>query len=420
MATRALHKLGGTRLANLLKKGEPGRYVDGGGLYLQIGPTGGKSWLFRFMLNGKAREMGLGPVSVLDVALARLEAAECRRLALANIDPIDARNAGRTKALIEASRSKSFADCAKAYIESHRAGWKNAKHAGQWEATLNTYAYPKLGNLPVSAVDTTNVMAVLEADNFWTTKTETAARVRGRIEKILDWAAARGYREGVNPARWTGHLDQMLPKRTKVRKVKHHPALHYVALPTFFEELPATKSGAARALQLIILTAARTNEVLQAQWKEFDLDSKIWTIPGERMKAGKEHRVPLPDAAVAIVDAQQKMKQNNYVFPGAKKNKPLSNMACLMLLQRIGRDDITVHGFRSTFRDWAAETTNFSREVAEMALAHTIRDDTEAAYRRGDLLEKRRALMAQWADYLLQTSTGGKVIPLKRGAAKVA
>ena len=396
MATRAIHRLKGTQINS---KREPGRYADGGGLYLQVGPTGGRAWLFRYMLSGKSREMGLGSINTVDIAQARTEATECRRLVLAGIDPIEARKTGRMQALIDASRSKTFKQCAKAYIEAHQTGWKNAKHAAQWTATLDAYVYPKFGDLPVSAVDTGKVMEVLEADKLWTTKTETATRVRGRIEKVLDWAAARGYRDNTNPARWTGHLDKMLPKPSKVRKVAHHAALPFAALPTFFEALVADTSGAARALQLIILTATRTNETLQAQWKEFDLDAKIWTIPGERMKAGVEHRIPLSDTAVKIIQAQFEMKQNDYVFPGARDKKPLSNMACLMLLGRMQRDDITVHGFRSTFRDWAAETTNFSREVAEMALAHTIKDDTEAAYRRGDLLEKRRALMSLWADY---------------------
>lgn len=396
MATRAIHRLSGTQISG---KRERGRYADGGGLYLQVGPTGGKSWLFRFMLNGKAREMGLGPLNTLDAAQARAAAAECRRLVLAGNDPIEARNAGRTQALIEASRSKTFKECAKAYIEAHQSGWKNAKHAAQWSATLDAYVYPKFGDLPVSAVDTSKVMEVLESDKFWTTKTETAVRVRGRIEKVLDWAAARGYRDSNNPARWMGHLDKMLPRPSKVRKVKHHAALAFVALPAFYEELMADTSGAARALQLIILTATRTNETLQAKWNEFDLAAKVWTIPGERMKAGVEHRVPLSDAAVKIIEAQLKIKQSDYVFPGAKSKKPLSSMACLMLLRRMQREDFTVHGFRSTFRDWASETTNFSREVTEMAMAHTIENDTEAAYRRGDLLEKRRALMSVWADY---------------------
>jgi integrase len=414
MATRAIHQLSGTQITG---KKKPGRYADGGGLYLQIGPTGGRAWLFRFMLNGKSREMGLGPIHTIDVAKARAEAAECRRLVLAGVDPIEAREAGRTQALIEASRSRTFKDCATAYIDSHKTVWKNDKHAAQWVSTLDTYVYPIFGDLPASAVDTGKVMEVLEADKLWTTKTETATRIRGRIEKVLDWAAARGYRDNTNPARWTGHLDKLLPKPSKLRKVKHHAALPYSDLPAFFEKLIADTSGAARALQIIILTATRTNEALQANWSEFDLDSKVWTIPSSRMKAGVEHRVPLSDAAVEVIKTQLSTKQNDFVFPGAKAKKPLSNMACLMLLGRMQRDDITVHGFRSTFRDWAAETTNFSREVAEMALAHTIKDDTEAAYRRGDLLDKRRTLMTLWADYC-GGKFGAKITPIgKRKAA---
>lgn len=395
MATRTLHRLKGTAIS---RKAKPGRYADGGGLYLQVGPTGTKAWLYRFMLNGKAREMGLGAVDVVDIGSARSEAQECRKLVHKGIDPIEARRAGRLQSLIDASRNMTFRECAETYIEAHRASWKNAKHGAQWSATLETYCMPTLGKLPVSQIDTGLVLKVLEGE-FWLTKTETATRVRGRMEKILDWATARGYREGPNPARWQGHLDKMLPKPSKLKNVTHHAALHFEELPAFFRKLAVDTSGAARALQLIILTATRTSETLNARWSEIDLTNKIWTIPADRMKAGVEHRVPLSDAAVKIIKAQQKVALGDFVFAGAKAKMPLSNMACLALLRRMKRTDLTVHGFRSTFRDWAAEKTNFARDVAEMALAHTIKDNVEAAYRRGDLLDKRRVMMAQWADY---------------------
>ena len=403
MATRTIHRLKGTAVTG--KRAKPGRYPDGGGLYLQVGPTGTKAWLYRFMLNGKAREMGLGAVDVVDVGTARAEAQECRKLVHKGIDPIEARRAGRLQSLIEASRNVTFKECAEAYIEAHRAGWKNAKHAAQWTATLETYCMPTLGKLPVSGIDTGLVLKVLEGD-FWLTKTETATRVRGRIEKILDWAIARGYREGTNPARWQGHLDKMLPKPSKVKTVTHHAALHFDSLPAFFRKLSDDTSGAARALQLIILTATRTSETLNARWSEIDVAKKTWTIPADRMKAEVEHRVPLTDASLSIIKAQREVTQNEFVFAGAKPKMPLSNMACLALLRRMKRTDLTVHGFRSTFRDWAAEKTNFPRDVAEMALAHTIKDNVEAAYRRGDLLEKRRVMMAQWADYCGGKFTG--------------
>ncbi|MDF3091156.1 tyrosine-type recombinase/integrase [Burkholderia semiarida] len=397
---RAINKLNPLAVTKTTK---PGLYADGGGLYLQITTAGVKSWLFRYMRNGKARGMGLGPVHTIGLADARARALACRRQLLDGIDPIDSRNAERAAQGIAQTNAVTFQHCAEKYIEAHRASWKNAKHADQWTNTLTTYAYPIFESLAVSAIDTALVMKVLEP--IWTTKTETASRVRGRIESVLDWATVRGYRVGENPARLKGHLDTLLPKRSRVQKVEHHPALPYANLPDFMKELRAAEGTAARALEFLILTATRTNETIGATWQEFDLNEGVWTVPAERMKMRKEHRVPLSVRAIALVRAQQKLKRGDYVFPGARDKKPLSNMAMLQLLERMKRNDITVHGFRSTFRDWAGETTHYPREVCEAALAHGIKDKAEAAYARGDLFTKRAALMQDWDKYCKQAVT---------------
>lgn len=389
---RATNKLSQMKV---IKTSKPGLYADGGGLYLQITKAGVKSWLFRYMRSGKARGMGLGPIHTIGLAEARARALDCRRLLLDGVDPIDARDAARSAQRIATANERTFEQCAKTYVEAHRAGWKNEKHANQWSNTLSTYAYPIFDALPVSAIDTSLVMKVLEP--IWTSKTETASRVRGRIEAVLDWATVRGYRSGENPARLKGHLDTLLPKRSRVQKVKHHPALPYAKLPMFMKGLRVEEGTAARALELLILTATRTNEVIGATWDEFDMNGGVWTIPADRMKMRKEHRVPLSKRAVEIITVQRETTQSGYVFPGARYGKPLSNMAMLQLLERMKRNNITVHGFRSTFRDWAGETTHYPREVCEAALAHGIKDKAEAAYARGDLFAKRAALMEDWS-----------------------
>jgi integrase len=304
------------------------------------------------------------------------------------IDPIEARRAQREQKSLDAAKSMTFDACAAAYIDAHKAGWRNEKHFDQWSNTLNTYAGPVFGSLPVQAVDVGLVMKALEP--IWQTKSETASRVRGRIESVLDWATVRGYRKGDNPARWRGHLDKLLPPRSKVRKVEHHPARPHDELANFVAMLRRQEGIASRALEFLILTATRTGEVIGARWDEIDLGEKVWVVPAARMKAGREHRVPLSAAAVAILEQMQEVREGDFVFPGGKRGKPLSNMAMLAVLKRIDRGDLTNHGFRSSFRDWAAERTNFPREVAEMALAHTVGDKVEAAYRRGDLFQKRR------------------------------
>lgn len=376
---------------------ERGYAADGDGLWLQVTPSLSKSWVFRFMLNGRAREMGLGPLRRVSLAEARTKANDCRTQLLAGIDPIEARNAAHAAANVAASKSFTFDQCADAYIAAHRSGWKNSKHVDQWTNTIRTYASPIFGSLPVDQVDTGLVMKCLEA--IWTTKAETASRLRGRIESVLDWAKVRGYRQGENPARWKGHLDHLLPARAKVKKVQHHPTLPYAEIGAFMKTLREQEGIAAKALEFTILTAARTGETIGARWSEIDLSEKVWTVPPERMKAKREHRVPLCERAVTILTELDHLRQGEFVFPGRREGAALSNMAMLQLLDRMGRGDLTTHGFRSTFRDWAAELTAYPREVAEMALAHSIGDKVEAAYRRGDLFEKRRHLMHDWAAY---------------------
>jgi integrase len=386
------------------KAKKSGMYGDGGGLYLRVTADGAKNWVFRFMLNGRPRWMGMGPLHTVSMAEARKRAAEHRLRLHDGIDPIEARRAARLQARLDDAKGMTFNQCAEAYIKAHRAGWRNSKHSAQWSATLATYAEPVIGALPVQAIGTALVLKVLEP--IWTTKPETAGRVRGRIEAVLDWATAREYRQGENPSRWRGHLDKLLPARSKVRRVEHHAALPYDEVAGFMTFLQAEEGVAARALEFAILTAARTGEVMGVRWSEIDLAEKVWTIPSTRMKAGKEHRVPLSARAVAILEDMEPLRhrggQNGadpFLFPGGKPGRPVSHDAAWKLLRRMGRDDLTAHGFRSTFRDWAAERTNFPSEVAEMALAHMVGSKVEQAYRRGDMFERRRRLMAAWATF---------------------
>ncbi len=393
------------------KETKRGYYPDGGNLYLQITEAGVKSWLLRYMVNGKAKTMGLGAVHAVTLAQAREKAADCRKLLNEGIDPIAARDAANAKTQLAATKVRTFQHCATAYMDAHRASWKNAKHIWQWENTLERFAYPVFGKLPVQDIDIALVMNVLEP--IWATKTETATRLRGRIESILDWATVRGYRDGENPARWRGRLQSLLPAPSKIQKVTHQPALPYIEMGAFMEQLKTQEGLAAQALQLVILTATRTTEAIKARWCEFDLNNKLWVIPAERIKTGKEHRVPLSEPALKILKTLHAAKMGEYVFP-SKNGKPLSDMAMLVLLRRMKRDDITVHGFRSTFRDWCAEQTNYPREVAEAALSHAIADKVEAAYRRSDLFDKRRHLMNEWARYCYQSKAGkGKVLKIR-------
>jgi len=373
----------------------PGLYGDGRGLYLRVGPTSSKSWILRFQLAGRRRDMGLGPVEFVSLAEARDKAHELRRaLKLDSVDPIEAKRGAARRVALAAAKAMTFKQCAEAYIAAHKAGWRNAKHAAQWGSTLTTYAYPYFGDAAVQAVDVAFVMKAIEP--IWSTKPETASRVRGRIESVLDWATVRGYRAGDNPARWRGHLESLLPKKTRVRAVEHHAALPYSEIAEFMAQLRARSGTTARALEFAILTCARTGEVLGARWSEIDLERRLWVIPAESMKARKEHRVPLSGPALAVLERQQQHGNCDYVFEGQSPGRPLSNMALLMLLREMGRVDLTTHGFRSTFADWAAESTGFPSEVREMALAHAVGDKVEAAYRRGDLFAKRAALSEAW------------------------
>ena len=389
---------------------EPGMYGDGSGLWLQL-KNGGKSWVFRFRspITKKARVLGLGPVRDISLAEARERAAGCRRVLQEGKDPIEEKKASLMTARVEAAKGVTFTECASAYIDANRSGWSNPKHAQQWTNTLAKYVYPTLGNLPVVAVDTSLVIRCLEP--IWTTKSETASRVRGRIEAVLDYAATREFRQGENPARWKGHLSNILPAKRKVSKVEHHSALDYRSVPAFLVELRQHEGMAALALELAILTATRTSETLNVTWGEIDMKSATWTIPAERMKGRREHRVPLSKTAIANLEKAAGFSctdcaEDSFVFPGQRPGRPLSNMALLMLLRRMDRVDLTTHGFRSSFRDWGAETTNYPNELLEMALAHSISDKAEAAYRRGDLFSKRRKLMESWTDFI-----DGKVIP---------
>ena len=405
----AANKLTNKEVANL---NDPGRFGDGAGLWLQVRSKDAKSWVFRFMRDGKARWLGLGPYPDVSLAEARDKAAECRRKLRDGIDPLDEKKAAKRARIAEAVKSLTFDECAASYIKAQRAGWKNAKHAAQWQTTLDTYASPIIGKMAVADVDTAHVMRILEKDDFWTTKTETASRVRGRIESVLDWATARKYRTGDNPARWDGHLSTLLPARTAVAKVEHHAALPWREVGAFMAALRGMGGIAARALEFAILCASRSGEVRGATWAEFDLKTKTWIIPAARMKAAKEHHVPLSDEAVAILKAMPRIEGSDIVFPGMK-GKPLSDMSLTAVLKRMDRADLTAHGFRSTFRDWAGESTGYAREVIEHALAHQLKDKAEAAYQRGSLFDKRRRSMADWASYCAKDAAVAEVTPIR-------
>ena len=397
---------------------EPGIYGDGGGLYLQVAPGGARSWIFRYQLNGKRRYMGLGGAADVTLADARRKAADARKTLSEGTDPIESARSQANALAVKQASATTFKEAAERYIAAHASSWRNAKHAGQWGSTLEGYAYPVFGGVSVAAVDVSMVLKVLEPIRG--EKNETARRVRGRIEAILDWAAARNMRTGDNPARWRGLLMHLLPIRSRTSAVRHHPALPYARVGEFMAALRLEEGTAARALEFSILTAARTSEVTGARWDEVDMGRATWIVPADRIKAGKEHRVPLSAPALAIIRAMDKTRQGEFVFPGGRKKRPLTNMAMASVLKRMDRNDITVHGFRSSFRDWAAERTNYPREVAEMALAHAVGDKVEAAYRRGDMFEKRRRIMADWAKYCdrIEKAGAGKVVTLAHKASQ--
>ena len=401
-----------------VKNAKPGRHADGGGLHLLVKETGARSWVYRFMLKGKSRDIGLGAAGQGGISLADARTArDALRLKVkAGIDPLEERQREAIDALAAAQAAAiagmTFKAVAEAYIGAKEASWRNDKHRQQWRNTLASYVYPVMGELPVAEIGTAHVLKILEP--IWQDKPETASRIRGRIETVLDAAKARGYREGENPARWRGHIAQILPPRSRLTR-GHHKAMPYEAIPAFMAKLREREALAALALEFVILTATRTSEVLGATWAEVDLDKAIWTVPAARMKAGKEHRIPLSPRAVEILEAVKPLGKAS-LFPADKGGK-LSTMAMSMLLRRM-KLDCTVHGFRSGFRDWAAECTGYAHEVCEMALAHVIGNKSEAAYRRGDLFDKRRRLMADWATYCASDgAAGAKVSPIRGAAA---
>jgi integrase len=411
MGIRQLNRLTAKAVA---QKTKAGLYCDGGNLYLQVTPSASKTWVFRFRspLTHKMRDMGLGPLHSVGIPEARERAAMQRAAILRGLDPIEERDRAKRHNALAAAKAMTFSACAISYIASHRAGWRNAKHADQWQSTIATYCGPIFGSLPVQDVDTGLVVQVLEP--IWATKAETASRLRGRIENVLDWAKVMGYRTGENPARWRGHLAYHLPKLAKKSRVQHHKAMPFVEVPAFVTSLRAISTTVSRCLEFTILTAARTSEAIHAQVEEFDLREATWTIPATRMKAGREHRVPLSPRAAEIV-RQSLSKGQRFLFPGVSARKPICNMAMLYLLARIGIP-FTVHGFRSSFRDWSAERTDLQREVCEAALAHTISDAAEAAYRRTDLFDKRRILMERWAAFIDASPQEPAVIPIRIAA----
>ena len=398
------------------RKTTPGLHGDGGGLWLQITKTGVKSWLFRFMVKGKAYGMGLGPLHSVTLAEARHKAANARRLLAEGINPLEERRRLHAQDAANRARTMSFAACSAQYIAAHRAAWKNAKHAEQWSSTLQTYVHPVIGKLPVGDIDTALIVKVLtqrdpKGNSFWEVKNETASRVRGRIEAILGWATTSGFRSGDNPARWKGNLENLLANISKRSRVKNHPSLPWQQVDAFMSSLDKREGIAARAVEFAILTACRSNEVRGARWPEIDLDAKIWTIPSSRMKAGREHEVPLSVEALALL--KRLHASSELVFPGIQ-NQVLSDMSLTQVIRRMVRDGqvwtdrdgrtVTVHGFRSTFRMWAAEATNYPREVAEHALAHQLPDAVERAYQRGTQFAKRIELMRDWGSLCKRAS----------------
>jgi integrase len=394
---RKINRLNARSVTMIVKNG---RHADGGGLYLSISANGGRRWVFLFRWHGKPTEIGLGSARDVTLARARELAAQARAKLAEGINPKDARRP---------SEGATFGECANRVIEAMRPSWRNGKHAGQWEMTLRDYAAP-IRRLPADKITTDDVLSILKP--LWNEKPETASRLRGRIERVLDAAKAQGLRTGENPARWRGHLDQLLPKRQRLTR-GHHAAMAYAELPAFMMDLKNRQATAARALEFAILTAARSGEVLDARWDEIDVDRAVWCIPAARMKAGREHRVPLSKEALELIKALLEVRQGEAVFSGQKAGKPLSVMALAMVLRRMKIAGVTVHGFRSSFRDWAAECTNFANEVCEAALAHVIENKAEAAYRRGDLFEKRRKLMEAWATYCA-TPTVGQIVAFAR------
>jgi integrase len=405
----------------------PGRYRDTlgevKGLLLIVVNERNASWQLRYERHGRERWMGLGSARLISLREARIRARAMRLQILDGVDPLEAKRTAKAAAVAAALKMLTFEQAAIAYNEHHERKWKNVRHAAQFLTSLRDYVFPVFGSLPLSAIDTGLVLKVLErpvpatkskpAGRLWDTRPETASRVRRRIENVLDWAKVRGYRSGDNPAAWAGHLQEVLPVATATAVAKNWPALPYAQTAAFIATLRTRQDNvAARALEFTVLTAARTAEVIGAPWSEIDLDAQVWTVPAERMKGGKQHRVPLSDRAVALLRALPREDGNLYVFIGSRAGVPLPIQAMSKLLDKIGRSDITVHGFRSTFMDWAHETTGYPKVVIDMALAHVVGDKVEAAYRRGELLDKRRRLMADWARYC-DAPVRSEVVPMR-------
>ena len=392
---------------------KPGAYPDGEGLYLQVRDSGAKDWFYRYEVAGKGRKRGLGPYPTISLERAREDALVCRQLRKQGIDPIEHYKEIELNKDLEKAKSTTFKECALTYIDTHRHGWRNKKHESQWRNTLETYAYPTIGDLPVQAIDIDLVMKVLEP--IWFEKTETASRIRQRIENVLDWATVRKLRKGDNPALWRGRLDKLLPKRTKVQKTVHFAAMDYKDVPEYFQSLRAKDTLASKALAFTILTATRSGEARAATRSE--INDNVWIIPDSRMKAEREHRVPLSNEAMKIIKEMEPFKRqtDDLIFPGLAQAKPVSEASLLKIVKQ-AHPTLTVHGFRSSFRDWCAEQTSYPREVAEAALAHTLKDKTEAAYQRSDMFEKRRKLMDSWADYCLKVQTDADVVPINKAA----
>ena len=399
-----LHKLSALGVSKIVK---PGDYGDGGGLYLQVtlGKREGvmKSWIFRYVRGKKDTKLGLGSLNTISLSDAREKAMEFRQLLHDGIDPKVHREQQKIQEQLEKSNRKTFRHCAEMYIDDNKAAWKNAKHAAQWASSLENYAHRVIGDVVVAEISTPMILEILRP--IWTEKVETANRLRGRIETILSWAKVQGYRTGDNPAEWKGHLDQILPARTKIKKTVHHAAMPYKEIPAYFKTLHGIEGSGAFALEFAILNASRAGEILNATWMEIDFEEKLWIIPASRMKAAREHRIPLTDEAIELLHKlpgytlDKELRDECYLFPSSSNRKALSNMAMTAVLRRTGKGEFTQHGFRSAFRDWAAEVVHYPREVIEHALAHKLADEVEAAYQRGDLLDKRRQLMKDWSAY---------------------
>jgi integrase len=404
---RTLNRLSAVKIQ---KTKAPGMYADGGGLYLRVAEGGSKQWIYRYVTNGRPRDMGIGPVHVLTLTEARERAREASKLRLDGIDPIAHKHAQRAAAVVAAASAMTFRQCAEGFILDNEASWSNVKHRLEWERSLAKYAFPVIGNLPVAAIDTPLVLKVVKP--LWQRVPKTASKVRGRIENILGWATVHHYRSGDNPARWQGHLEHALPA---VGIGEHHAALPYADVPAFMTKLRQQTGVPAKCLEFVILTAARLGEALGATWNEVDFEARTWTIPGARMKGGKEHRVPLSAAALALLRELHAIRQSDYVFVGAYPGKVIGKNGPLKLLNELTGTSATVHGFRSSFRDWAAERTSFPREVAEAALAHAVPSQVEAAYRRTDFFDRRRRLMDGWAEFCNKPAASGKVVPIRKG-----